>query len=71
MLELLKILKDVANDKIQIEYQECRPGDQLIFISDNSKAKDEFSWEPKVGYKDGIEKLNGWVKENLSLFKNL
>jgi CDP-paratose 2-epimerase len=41
---------------------EVRPGDQPIFISDNSKAKKELGWEPKVGLKEGLASLHGWLQ---------
>lgn len=42
-----------------------RPGDQKVFVSDNSKAREILGWEPEVGATEGIAGLVGWVRENL------
>jgi CDP-paratose 2-epimerase len=46
-----------------------RPGDQPVFISDNSKIERELGWRPKVGIADGIERLWNWVRDNRALFE--
>jgi CDP-paratose 2-epimerase len=46
-----------------------RPGDQPVFISDNSKIERELGWRPKVGVADGIERLWNWVRDNRALFE--
>lgn len=40
-----------------------RPGDQPIFVSDNSKALRDFGWRPKVGIEEGFQRLWEWVGE--------
>ena len=45
-------------------FGDVRPGDQPIFVSDNSKAKKELGWEPKVGVEAGIKKLYDWFAAN-------
>jgi CDP-paratose 2-epimerase len=46
-----------------------RPGDQPVFISDNSKLERELGWRPTVGVADGIERLWNWVRDNRALFE--
>jgi CDP-paratose 2-epimerase len=45
-----------------------RAGDQLVFVTDNGKAKRDFGWEPQIGVRDGIGRLVDWVRANRELF---
>lgn len=49
-------------------YRDWRPGDQPVFIADIRKAKREFGWTPRVGVREGIERLVAWVSANRHLF---
>ena len=66
--ELLKFLEEFIGKKIKCKYSDWRPGDQPVFVCDISKAKIHFGWESKVGVKQGVKKLAGWVKKNQKLF---
>jgi CDP-paratose 2-epimerase len=67
-LEFRPILEELFGKKIKANFSDWRPGDQPIFISDNSKAKNDFGWEPQVGVRDGLKKLYEWVQENKEIF---
>ena len=71
LLELIAYLEEFLDKKIGYSFADWRPGDQPVFICDISKAKKEFSWEPKANTKQGIKSLFKWVKDNKKLFKNL
>ncbi|MGA7193481.1 MAG: GDP-mannose 4,6-dehydratase [Anaerolineales bacterium] len=62
------MLEKLLGKKIEVARADWRPGDQRVFYADFSKAKNELGWEPKIGLKDGIERLFNWVKENKNLF---
>jgi CDP-paratose 2-epimerase len=66
--ELGKELQQLCGHKINVLFNERRPGDQNIYISDISMAKLDFDWFPQVGVKDGIERLWLWAKSNRHLF---
>ncbi len=68
LLEFLDILSKKMGRPIQYTAGDIRPGDQPIYISDNSLAKSKLDWVPKVDVNHGIEKLWVWVKNNPSLF---
>jgi len=63
LLELIEILKEFGLNP-EYSFSEWRPSDQKVFIADISKAKEDFSWEPKISAKEGIRKLFEWVNEN-------
>ena len=62
------MLEKLLGKKIEVARADWRPGDQRVFYADFGKAKNELGWEPKIGLKDGIERLFNWVKENQNLF---
>ncbi|PIN77122.1 CDP-paratose 2-epimerase [Candidatus Woesearchaeota archaeon CG10_big_fil_rev_8_21_14_0_10_34_8] len=71
ILELVNILEEIFQKKIEISFGAWRPGDQKVFISDIRKAKSDFGWMPKISPKEGIKKLVCWVKENKDLFNKV
>lgn len=68
LLELISLLENNLKKKIPYSFADWRPGDQKVFICDIKRALRDFGWEPKVGPKEGVEKLSDWVKENKGLF---
>lgn len=62
------MLEALAKRDIPITHGDWRPGDQPVFISDNSKAKAIIGWEPKVSVRQGIQELWTWVTDNPQLF---
>lgn len=57
ILELLNLIEDKFGQTIKKNYFTWRKGDQKIYISDISKAKNILGWEPSVSVFDGIGKL--------------
>ncbi|MDD4898882.1 MAG: GDP-mannose 4,6-dehydratase [Methanocellales archaeon] len=68
LLELLDLLKDSTDMRAKISYDDWRPSDQKIYISDIGKIREKLKWKPKVNPREGVNKLVDWVKENSSLF---
>lgn len=68
LLELVDYLREFHGKTIEPSFGEWRPGDQPVYISNISKAKQEFGFSPEIGAKAGVAKLTEWVKENRSLF---
>jgi len=66
LLELLDMLKKFGL-KSEYSFDEWRPADQKVYISDVRKAE-EFKWKPQISPKEGIARLFEWVKGNKNLF---
>lgn len=65
ILELLELLERKLGIKpSEITFHSYRPADQTIYISNTSKAKSEFGWEPKIGKDEGIQRLYEWMRED-------
>jgi len=69
--EVPKLLERRLGRPITLRYDEWRPGDQRVFVSDIRKARRELGWSPKIGVEEGIDRLFGWVLENKALFEGL
>jgi len=68
LLELLDILEDSTGKRSKISFDDWRPSDQKVYVSDITKAKRELRWTSEVSPKEGVRKLVGWVEENKELF---
>lgn len=65
------ILEELLGRRIDVRYSEWRPGDQPVYISDISKAKNELGWQPHVGVRESAERIYAWAKDNLELLQHL
>jgi CDP-paratose 2-epimerase len=66
--EFHALLKELLGHEVAVSYADWRPGDQLVYVSDTSKAGRELGWSPRVPVREGIERLFRWVVDNKHLF---
>jgi CDP-paratose 2-epimerase len=64
LLELLDILNDLTGKRSAITFDEWRPSDQKVYISDITKAQSELGWKAEVTPKEGVGMLVKWMEEN-------
>lgn len=64
LLESIALLTERFNMPLVYEFAAARAGDQLVYVSDNSKALERIGWKPTTPLVDGITTLLGWVREN-------
>ncbi len=67
LLEVLDFLERRTGRKLDVTFEDWRPGDQRIYVSDTGRAQEDFDWSPRVGVEDGLERLVSWVEENQDL----
>jgi CDP-paratose 2-epimerase len=60
--EFAPMLQQLLGRGIKVEYAPARPGDQQFYVSDITKARADFSWEPRTGVKEGLGRLFDWAK---------
>ncbi len=65
LLYLIDHIETENNNKFDKRWDTWRPGDQKICVMDVSKAKRDFGWEPTISPKEGVSRLNTWVRENI------
>lgn len=62
------MLAEILGEAVPAKFAEWRLGDQKVYVSDLTKSRQDFDWEPAVAARAGLEKLVGWVSENAPLF---
>lgn len=62
--EILQKIREMANDHLQISYEDWRRGDQYYYVSDTSKFKEATGWYPKYSVSKGVNNLLDWLCEN-------
>ncbi len=64
LVEFMVLLEEQEGLTLTRSSADWRPGDQPMFVSDNTKALHELGWEPTVGPRDGMKALGEWLKKN-------
>jgi CDP-paratose 2-epimerase len=70
LLELVSLLQEQFGRELKHDFDDWRPGDQLVFISDIREAKADFNWEPRVNVDNGVTKLVDWLSQNKEVVSN-
>lgn len=65
------LLEQLLERKIPVSYEDWRPGDQRVYVSNIDKLNHELSWYPQIGVREGVTRLFGWIKEHQHLFSHL
>ncbi|MDQ6626648.1 MAG: GDP-mannose 4,6-dehydratase, partial [Verrucomicrobiota bacterium] len=64
LLELLDCIAALEGARPNVSSGNWRPGDQRYYVSNFSKFETATGWEPKVGMREGVERLHGWLGES-------
>jgi dTDP-glucose 4,6-dehydratase len=60
-IELTRTLLDLlGKPESLIEYVADRPGHDLRYAIDSSKAEQELGWRPEISFRDGIRQTIDW-----------
>jgi CDP-paratose 2-epimerase len=65
LLELVDFLEERLVRPIEPAFAAPRVGDQRVYVSDVSRARELLGWEPTVGVADGLPRLLAWLEDNL------
>jgi CDP-paratose 2-epimerase len=68
LVELLELLSERSGRMVEHGFDEWRPGDQPVYVSDIRKAGSLLEWQPKVSVIEGIDRLVNWVVANKDSF---
>jgi CDP-paratose 2-epimerase len=64
LLEYVDFLEKRLGKKLDVRFADWRPGDQRVYVSDISKAKRDFVWEPQQDLPEGFEAMFAWIEQN-------
>jgi CDP-paratose 2-epimerase len=67
LLELIDLLDQRFGTPLRHTFEDWRPGDQKVFVSDIRKARADFGWAPKVAPAEGVAELATWLQANEGL----
>ncbi len=66
-----KVLKLMDRSETEIDFVKDRPGHDLRYAIDFSKAENELGWSPQVDFDSGLKKTIDWYKVNQEWWKKL
>jgi CDP-paratose 2-epimerase len=68
LIELVSLLEKRFGRQLNYNFDDWRPGDQLVFVSDLRQAKEDFGWQPRIAVEEGVAHLVDWLEQNRYLF---
>lgn len=68
LIDLVDILEKRLGRKVPLRFDDWRPGDQRVYISDIRKLERVLGWKPEVSVADGVAQLDEWVQRNEAAF---
>ena len=68
LLELMAAITDLTGRKLQAVFDQRRPGDQLVYVSDFSKLHKHTGWSPVHTPLETLQQIYDWWKHNQQLF---
>ena len=64
IMSVLEMISKIFGKNVPDRFEDWRPGDQKVYISNVDRLKKELGWEPKVGIEEGLSKLIDWIEKN-------
>jgi len=64
LLELLSQLEENLGRKLRVSYEDWRPADQRVYVTDISKVRSELGWSPSVGPAEGVRRILAWLENS-------
>jgi len=62
LLEFVDLLEAKTGTRPDVSFDDWREGDQRVYVSDISRAREELDWEPRVGFEEGIDQFIDWYE---------
>jgi CDP-paratose 2-epimerase len=61
LLELIALIEMLQEERIPVQFDGWRPGDQRYYVSDTKKFKAATGWFPQVTVEKGVRSLYEWL----------
>jgi CDP-paratose 2-epimerase len=71
LLELVGMLASRLGRAIPLRWDDWRPGDQQVYVSDIRKLDTVLGWKPEIGVTAGVAQLMDWVEQNRKVFQTI
>lgn len=63
LLEFLDLLEEKTGQRPDVSFDEWREGDQKVYVSDVSRAREALDWAPTVSFGEGIDRFLSWYDD--------
>ena len=67
LLQLIEEIGAITGRKVDLRFEDWRPGDQHWYVSDTSKARDMLDLARPREWRDGVARLAAWLAEERGL----
>jgi CDP-paratose 2-epimerase len=71
LLELIEEIQNLARRKVSCVYEQPRPGDQLVYVTDCSKLEGDTGWRPVSTVHQTLDKIYQFRRQNPRYFPTL
>jgi CDP-paratose 2-epimerase len=61
LLEFVDLITEICGARPSLTFSAWRPGDQRYYVSDIRAFGETVGWAPRVGVREGLERLHRWV----------
>jgi CDP-paratose 2-epimerase len=68
LLELIDRIEEFSGAKVDSNFANARPGDQMFYVSNHDKLTRMTGWTPKTSLPETVQKIARWRKANQGLF---
>ena len=68
LLELLDLLAELHGGEISAHFEDWRAADQRYYVADTNKFSGLTGWNPKVGVREGVQRLYEWLAAGTQQF---
>jgi CDP-paratose 2-epimerase len=68
LLDLIQMLEERRKRRVPLRFDDWRPGDQRVYVSDVRKLETVLGWKPEIDSATGIAQLIDWVEQNRAAF---
>lgn len=68
LIDLIEMLEHRLGRNIPVKWDDWRPGDQQVYVSDIRKLEKALGWKPEIGVTAGVTGLIDWVAQNRDAF---
>jgi nucleoside-diphosphate-sugar epimerase len=69
--QMIEIIEDIAQYKVQKNYQLDKPKGVRGRSSDNTFTSSKIGWKPKYSLKQGLEKTFAWIYDEIASGANI
>jgi len=68
LLELMEQIERLTGRRIDYVFDDRRPGDQCVYVTDYSKLQRDTGWAPQIPPAQALKKMYDWWKRNRAMF---